>query len=104
MPSSGFQTCALDRKSTRLNSRHTIISYAVFCLKKQRRGGGGSPPRPRAPPPPPPPSPPAARAACPVTPPLRDISSTRLRGHPSCINAHGPPPDSSPTIRSTIAT
>src|SRR3954462_6755151 len=35
MPSSGFQTCALDRKSTRLNSSHTIISYAVFCLKKQ---------------------------------------------------------------------
>src|SRR3954462_15187883 len=34
MPSSGFQTCALDRKSTRLNSSHTIISYAVFCLKK----------------------------------------------------------------------
>src|SRR5947207_9949508 len=25
----------LDRKSTRLNSSHTVISYAVFCLKKQ---------------------------------------------------------------------
>src|SRR3954463_6098450 len=25
-----------DRKSTRLNSSHTIISYAVFCLKKKR--------------------------------------------------------------------
>src|SRR3954463_11005253 len=24
-----------DRKSTRLNSSHTIISYAVFCLKKK---------------------------------------------------------------------
>src|SRR3954463_9530332 len=35
MPSSGFQTSALDRKSTRLNSSHTIISYAVFCLKKE---------------------------------------------------------------------
>src|SRR3954462_9671375 len=34
MPSSGCQKCALDRKSTRLNSSHTIISYAVFCLKK----------------------------------------------------------------------
>src|SRR3954467_8383368 len=34
MPSSGVQKCALDRKSTRLNSSHTIISYAVFCLKK----------------------------------------------------------------------
>src|SRR3954463_11655626 len=26
-----------DRKSTRLNSSHTIISYAVFCLKKKNR-------------------------------------------------------------------
>src|ERR1039457_7269256 len=25
---------ALDRKSTRLNSSHLVISYAVFCLKK----------------------------------------------------------------------
>src|SRR3954465_3314124 len=32
----GVQTCALDRKSTRLNSSHTIISYAVFCLKKKK--------------------------------------------------------------------
>src|SRR4051795_9592186 len=37
MPSSGCQTCALDRKSTRLNSSHTLISYAVFCLKKKER-------------------------------------------------------------------
>src|SRR5438132_5978969 len=27
--------CAPDRKSTRLNSSHTVISYAVFCLKKK---------------------------------------------------------------------
>src|SRR5260221_10986914 len=27
---------ALDRKSTRLNSSHTVISYAVFCLKKKK--------------------------------------------------------------------
>src|SRR2546430_12474970 len=27
---------ALDRKSTRLNSSHSQISYAVFCLKKKR--------------------------------------------------------------------
>src|SRR5438132_2973689 len=26
----------LDRKSTRLNSSHTVISYAVFCLKKKK--------------------------------------------------------------------
>src|SRR5256885_8298255 len=27
----------VDRKSTRLNSSHLVISYAVFCLKKKRR-------------------------------------------------------------------
>src|ERR1039457_7029880 len=27
----------LDRKSTRLNSSHLVISYAVFCLKKNKR-------------------------------------------------------------------
>src|SRR5437588_1327826 len=34
----GFATYAdarRDRKSTRLNSSHTVISYAVFCLKKK---------------------------------------------------------------------
>src|SRR5688500_19187548 len=31
---------ALDRKSTRLNSSHLVISYAVFCLKKKRRCNG----------------------------------------------------------------
>src|SRR3954449_294333 len=36
MSSSGVQTCA-DRKSTRLNSSHTLISYAVFCLKKKKQ-------------------------------------------------------------------
>src|SRR5256885_13320345 len=29
------QSCERDRKSTRLNSSHLVISYAVFCLKKQ---------------------------------------------------------------------
>src|SRR5438067_13772405 len=28
---------ALDRKSTRLNSSHVSISYAVFCLKKKKK-------------------------------------------------------------------
>src|SRR5947209_15754796 len=28
---------ALDRKSTRLNSSHANISYAVFCLKKKKK-------------------------------------------------------------------
>src|SRR5687768_18090954 len=31
----GHAYCLLDRKSTRLNSSHGYISYAVFCLKKQ---------------------------------------------------------------------
>src|SRR5258707_5331035 len=30
----------LDRKSTRLNSSHANISYAVFCLKKKKRHTG----------------------------------------------------------------
>src|SRR5437588_5025104 len=30
-----------DRKSTRLNSSHTVISYAVFCLKKKKQVGFG---------------------------------------------------------------
>src|SRR5258708_28721708 len=41
--SSSAQRCSVrrrrrsDRKSTRLNSSHQIISYAVFCLKKKTR-------------------------------------------------------------------
>src|SRR5258708_29847464 len=31
------QLNVLDRKSTRLNSSHQIISYAVFCLKKKNK-------------------------------------------------------------------
>src|SRR5258708_21254555 len=32
-----LETLQQDRKSTRLNSSHQIISYAVFCLKKKNR-------------------------------------------------------------------
>src|SRR3712207_8015381 len=32
----GVETLPLDRKSTRLNSSHANISYAVFCLKKKK--------------------------------------------------------------------
>src|SRR2546422_8399145 len=35
--------CA-DRKSTRLNSSHGYISYAVFCLKKKKRQESAAPP------------------------------------------------------------
>src|ERR1022692_1476963 len=31
-----------DRKSTRLNSSHLVISYAVFCLKKKKTHAGGT--------------------------------------------------------------
>src|SRR5256885_11363972 len=31
----GDETLPTDRKSTRLNSSHLVISYAVFCLKKK---------------------------------------------------------------------
>src|SRR5216684_6861865 len=33
----GFPGCGRDRKSTRLNSSHGYISYAVFCLKKKKK-------------------------------------------------------------------
>src|SRR2546429_6505659 len=33
----GQQPAPLDRKSTRLNSSHGYISYAVFCLKKKKK-------------------------------------------------------------------
>src|SRR5258708_26246080 len=36
-----------DRKSTRLNSSHQIISYAVFCLKKKKYTPEHIPPRRR---------------------------------------------------------
>src|SRR5260221_9333830 len=41
----GDRACVLqrkktDRKSTRLNSSHTVISYAVFCLKKKKKSKG----------------------------------------------------------------
>src|SRR5205807_3163057 len=32
----GLRLGTIDRKSTRLNSSHLVISYAVFCLKKKR--------------------------------------------------------------------
>src|SRR5256885_5472503 len=32
----GFIVWYIDRKSTRLNSSHLVISYAVFCLKKKK--------------------------------------------------------------------
>src|SRR2546422_2960739 len=36
-PASSSLMCRRDRKSTRLNSSHGYISYAVFCLKKKKK-------------------------------------------------------------------
>src|SRR5256885_13199470 len=36
-PRRGARTGRGDRKSTRLNSSHLVISYAVFCLKKKKK-------------------------------------------------------------------
>src|SRR2546426_8128040 len=33
----GLSEASTDRKSTRLNSSHLVISYAVFCLKKKKK-------------------------------------------------------------------
>src|SRR5688572_31695867 len=38
-----FRRLRLDRKSTRLNSSHSQISYAVFCLKKKKTGSSRHP-------------------------------------------------------------
>src|SRR2546430_8018807 len=37
VPQAGVQHGGEDRKSTRLNSSHSQISYAVFCLKKKNK-------------------------------------------------------------------
>src|SRR3954467_11974303 len=57
-----------DRKSTRLNSSHTIISYAVLCLKKSIRSQAGERPYP------------ARLYAC-APPPLPGGHSPRARPH-----------------------
>src|SRR5258708_25506445 len=41
--------CTVDRKSTRLNSSHQIISYAVFCLKKKQSFNRYTPCKPSTP-------------------------------------------------------
>src|SRR5437588_9387063 len=42
-PGDHLRRAVEDRKSTRLNSSHTVISYAVFCLKKKNLLGGEAP-------------------------------------------------------------
>src|SRR5256886_3829410 len=47
MPALTTRALAKDRKSTRLNSSHSQISYAVFCLKKKIRSCSPDPPPPK---------------------------------------------------------
>src|SRR5436309_5195183 len=42
------ELAVLDRKSTRLNSSHVKISYAVFCLKKKKKKTSSAPGRRRS--------------------------------------------------------
>src|SRR3712207_6939705 len=42
-PTSPPDVCRQDRKSTRLNSSHANISYAVFCLKKKKKHNNETP-------------------------------------------------------------
>src|SRR2546430_13571699 len=42
-PNAFFHALHLDRKSTRLNSSHSQISYAVFCLKKKKTEHNSAP-------------------------------------------------------------
>src|SRR2546430_2819630 len=42
-PDHGIETISADRKSTRLNSSHSQISYAVFCLKKNNEADAPQP-------------------------------------------------------------
>src|SRR5258708_31964214 len=41
-PGGADNPLAPDRKSTRLNSSHQIISYAVFCLKKKKKNNSNN--------------------------------------------------------------
>src|SRR2546430_2923779 len=82
----GLDARSRDRKSTRLNSSHSQISYAVFCLKKKT-------PHHLPPPPHPPPPIPAHQllAPAPTVPPPPSPSTT-----PS--DALDPSPDRSPAL------
>src|SRR5256885_13040687 len=44
VPTHVFTSECTDRKSTRLNSSHLVISYAVFCLKKKKQRNRASDP------------------------------------------------------------
>src|SRR2546429_3377233 len=53
LSASNFGSVDIDRKSTRLNSSHGYISYAVFCLKKKKKPTPGRESSTKRHPPPP---------------------------------------------------
>src|SRR5437762_10707706 len=83
-----------DRKSTRLNSSHRCISYAVFCLKKKTRQQPTAPPSP-SPPCPPFPSPSSSPLPARHTPPtstfLPPRPTRRSRSSPTLRRSPAPP-------------
>src|SRR2546430_8108104 len=81
-----------DRKSTRLNSSHSQISYAVFCLKKKKIAQHSHDPDQR------PLLPPLSHLTHPLSPPLvlpplhlaRAVHRLRLHAPPRTAPAHTP--------------
>src|SRR3712207_1792872 len=83
-----------DRKSTRLNSSHANISYAVFCLKKTTTNSATR--SPSTPPPPPPPTP--APSPWPRSPSSRCTAPARTSDTPTSASPATPTPAQSRTF------
>src|SRR5256885_1919278 len=90
-----------DRKSTRLNSSHLVISYAVFCLKKKTKASRFASCSSWAPSPPPyqspASSPPSSPAPSPAAPALTPSSSPR---RPALPSSHYTAPGTSKELQS----
>src|SRR5690554_7701350 len=85
-------TAPLDRKSTRLNSSHVRISYAVFCLKKKTsRGSPAKPPPPLPPSAAVPPSTSNPRLPLPAPPHPHPPHTPSLHYTPHCTGHCAPP-------------
>src|SRR2546430_13259903 len=74
-----------DRKSTRLNSSHSQISHAVFCLKKKTNSTGSTTTRPSATTP--------SSTTPPTTPPTRDTPTSTSTRTPSNTTTATPRPN-----------
>src|SRR2546430_9134427 len=80
----------IDRKSTRLNSSHSQISYAVFCLKKKKKYESSFYPNHQTTeqsPPQPPHSPPSPARFCTPTPHNTPSAPTHPTSHPAPLYA-----------------